>query len=147
MKVLPTVFVVDDDPIIVESLQAVLSAQGYIVKSFQTAEEFLVLNRSNAVGCVLIDLILPGMNGNELWKKLVAAGSMLSVIVVTGWIESLDLSWQRARFRRRHREALRCLGAPFASRRGNDRQLEKKGRSRSVAIEVVLASRIANRMG
>jgi FixJ family two-component response regulator len=96
VKVLPTVFVVDDDPIIVESLQAVLSAQGYIVKSFQTAEEFLVLNRSNAVGCVLIDLILPGMNGNELWKKLVAAGSMLSVIVVTGWIESLDLSWQRA---------------------------------------------------
>ena len=95
MKVLPTVFVVDDDPIVVESLKAVLSAQGYIVKGFQTAEEFLARVSSNDVGCVLIDLILPGINGNELWRKLVAAGSMLSVIVVTGWIESLDLSWQR----------------------------------------------------
>ena len=95
MKVLPSVFVVDDDPIIVESLEAVLSAQGHTVKSFRTAEEFLVQLRSNDVGCVLIDLILPGMNGNQLWRKLVEGRSMLSVIVVTGWIDSLDLSWQQ----------------------------------------------------
>jgi FixJ family two-component response regulator len=95
VKVLPTVFVVDDDPIIVESLEAVLAGQGHVVRTFRTAEEFLARLSSNDVGCVLIDLILPGMSGNQLWKKLAAANSLLSVIVLTGWIESLDLSWQR----------------------------------------------------
>ncbi len=95
MKVLPIVFVVDDDPIIVDSLRAVLAAQGHVVRCFHSAEEFLAQLSSNAVGCVLIDLILPGINGNSLWRRLVATDSLLSVIILTGWIESLDLTWQK----------------------------------------------------
>jgi two-component system response regulator FixJ len=95
VKDLPIVFVVDDDPAVMMSLDAVLKVEGYTVKFFSSAEEFLAQHRPMQVGCILIDLILPKMSGNELWQRIHRSGSLLSVIILSGWIESLDLNMQR----------------------------------------------------
>jgi FixJ family two-component response regulator len=87
------VFVVDDDLAVLESLKAVLTANGYSVECFTSAEDFLENHHPTQVGCVLVDLLMPGMGGSELLRRLREAGSLLSVVVVTGLFdkESLDV--------------------------------------------------------
>lgn len=89
MKHLPKVFVVDDDVAILTSVEAVLIEQGYSVKCFKSAEEFLAQHHPTEVGCILVDLLMPGMSGGELLNHLQETGSILSVVIITGLIESV----------------------------------------------------------
>ena len=61
MKPLPKVFVVDDDPAVLSSIEALLTAQSYDVKCFASAEEFIAQHHPTHVGCVVIDLSAPGI--------------------------------------------------------------------------------------
>lgn len=79
-----TIYVVDDDEAVRDSLGALLEAQGYEVRQFVSAEDFLRAYRPTLRGCLLVDLRMPGMDGLTLLQHLAASGSKLPVVVVTG---------------------------------------------------------------
>lgn len=79
-----TIYVVDDDEAVRESLAALLEAQGYEVRGFPSAEDFLRIYRPGMRGCVLVDMRMPGMDGLTMLQQLAGSGSKLPVVVVTG---------------------------------------------------------------
>ena len=79
-----TVYIVDDDPSVRDSLALMLGLDGYRVALYANAEAFLAALREEWTGCVLADLRLPGASGVELQAALRARGSGLPVIIITG---------------------------------------------------------------
>jgi FixJ family two-component response regulator len=79
-----SVYVVDDDEAVLLSVKAMLSQHGYGCLCFLRAEEFLRNARFDQPGCIITDLQMPEISGVELQRRLVAAHSPLSVVVVTG---------------------------------------------------------------
>jgi two-component system response regulator FixJ len=80
----PTVFIVDDDEFVRDSLAALLMAKGMEAVPFASAEAFLLGYRPVASGCAIIDMRMPGMDGIALLEHLRAGNISLPVIVVTG---------------------------------------------------------------
>lgn len=80
----PTVFVVDDDPAVRESLAMLLDSAGHRAACFETAGAFLDAFDPAASGCAIIDLRLPGIDGLELQDELRARGACLPVVFLTG---------------------------------------------------------------
>ena len=80
----PTVFIVDDDVSFLRSLSRLLRAAGYPVIVHNSAAEFLAALAPDASGCVITDLMMPGLDGMALQQALHAAGSPLPVIFLTG---------------------------------------------------------------
>src|SRR5882672_10351714 len=81
----PTVYIVDDDPGARESVVALVKAKGAQVQSFGSAEEFLAAYSPEMVGCLVLDVRMPGVSGLELQQQLRSAGSPLCVIIITGY--------------------------------------------------------------
>ena len=83
-----TVFVVDDDEAIRDSLRWLLEANGYRVQCFSSAEQFLEAYRSGQyaaqIGCLILDVRMTGMTGLELQEKLIAENSTMPIIFVPG---------------------------------------------------------------
>jgi two-component system response regulator FixJ len=79
-----TVFIVDDDPAVCRSTVTLLSAHGLESRCFASADEFLARFDAAAPGCVLLDLRLPGMTGEELLRALRKAHADIPVIIITG---------------------------------------------------------------
>ena len=79
-----TVYVVDDDPAIQESLAILLKTAGIDGRVFETAEEFLAVLKDNEPICALIDVFLPGMNGLSLQQRLADRGIEAALIFMTG---------------------------------------------------------------
>lgn len=79
-----TVFVVDDDEAVRESVVAILETQGLATMAFASAEAFLLGYVPAAVSCAVIDLRMPGMDGLTLLEHMRAKGLQLPVVVVTG---------------------------------------------------------------
>ena len=79
----PTIFVVDDDPAVLDSLQALLGSIGFQVESYDSGEAFLKAYSPTRSGCLVLDLYLPGLNGLEIQKYLSANQIDLPVIVIT----------------------------------------------------------------
>lgn len=65
-----TVFIVDDDTSVRDSLSLLFSLRGYATATFGNAEEFLGALRPDWRGCVVTDLQMPGMSGIELQARL-----------------------------------------------------------------------------
>ena len=86
MSVLPeaTVFVVDDDDAVRESLAFLLKSVGLKVESFPSAQDFLKSYNPARAGCLVLDIRMPGMSGLELQEKLKQMESMLPIIFITG---------------------------------------------------------------
>ena len=80
----PTVFVVDDDQAVRESLQFLLESEDLKVESFESAEVFLDEYSIYRIGCLLLDIRMPGMNGLELQKILAEQKFHLPIIIVSG---------------------------------------------------------------
>ncbi|MEA2778856.1 MAG: two-component system, LuxR family, response regulator FixJ [Rhodospirillaceae bacterium] len=79
-----TIFVLDDDEAVRDSLQALLETQGYGVAVYASAEDFLDAYRPARLACALVDLKMPGMDGLALLNRLAADNVRLPVIMVTG---------------------------------------------------------------
>lgn len=79
-----TIFIVDDDEAVRESLQALLESAGYATETYASGIEFLETLDGSSKGCVLLDGWMPAMNGAEVQERLIANGSKLPVIVITG---------------------------------------------------------------
>jgi FixJ family two-component response regulator len=80
----PTVFVVDDYAPVRRSISRLLRAAGFVVAAFASAEEFLEQYDPQTLGCLVLDLAMPTLNGLELQGILAKAGSLLPVIFLTG---------------------------------------------------------------
>jgi FixJ family two-component response regulator len=79
-----TVFIIDDDPAVRDSLALMLGLAGFRTALFADAEAFLAAHRDDWAGCVVADLRLPGMSGLELQTAMRARGSTLPFVIVTG---------------------------------------------------------------
>lgn len=77
------VYVVDDDPAIRRSLERLLDAIGFRVTSFATPTAFLEIAGDLPLGCVLLDLRMPEMDGFEVHARLRQINPDLRVIVIT----------------------------------------------------------------
>ena len=78
-----TVFIVDDDPSVRDSLALLLSLRGHASLVFASAEDFLGALQPDWTGCVVADIRMPGMSGLELQEHLRQQAPSLPVIVVT----------------------------------------------------------------
>ncbi len=79
-----TVFVVDDDQEVRDSLQALVQAMGFPVRVFATAAAFHGFYDKNMPGCLILDIRMPVQNGIELYQQLIAQGKRIPVIFITG---------------------------------------------------------------
>lgn len=77
------VFIVDDEPAVLDALRLMLGTFGYACRTFTSAEEFLAAVPSSALGCVIADVRLRGMSGIDLQKELTRRGYALPVIFIT----------------------------------------------------------------
>ncbi len=79
-----TVFVVDDDRAVREAMGDLLRESGYAVELFADGPAFLHACRHGRKGCLLVDVLMPGMGGVELVEHLKAEGHDLPAIMITG---------------------------------------------------------------
>ena len=80
----PTVFVVDDDISVRESLEFLIRDEGWQVEAFTSAEEFLNRPREFVPSCLVLDISMPGLNGLELQKRLAVERPEIPIIFLTG---------------------------------------------------------------
>ena len=83
MLVERTVYVLDDDEAVLRSLERLLSSANFEPVTFERADQFLAAAAGFKLGCVLLDIRLPGMDGLEILTQLAQTRSDLSVIIVT----------------------------------------------------------------
>jgi FixJ family two-component response regulator len=82
-KDVPTVFIVDDDADVRESLQELLESVGLHSQSFGTAREFLAVERGDGLSCLILDVRLPGISGLDLQHELKRGRISIPIIFVT----------------------------------------------------------------
>ena len=79
-----TVYVVDDDEGVRDSLQWLLEGKDYRVRCYDSAETFLSRYDAREVACLIVDIRMNGMTGLELQDKLVERKSPLPIVFITG---------------------------------------------------------------
>lgn len=79
-----TVFIVDDDRAVRDSLADLVDSVGLIAETFANAQEFLMQQTTERCGCLVLDIRMPGMSGLELQEELAQRGTTLPVIFITG---------------------------------------------------------------
>jgi len=79
-----TVFVVDDDPAVIEVLEDLVELIGLKVQSYRSAGEFLRGYQRTGPACLVLDIRMPGMSGLELQKQLTTTGEAIPIIIITG---------------------------------------------------------------
>jgi two-component system response regulator MprA len=77
------ILVVDDDPRITELLRRVLAYEGYSVATGATGDEALARTLERPPDLIVLDIMLPGLNGLEVTQRLRAAGDHVPVILLT----------------------------------------------------------------
>lgn len=81
----PVIHVVDDDAHVRDAVSRVLRSSGYRVEPYATAQQLLDrLPDNSEPGCLLLDVRIPGLSGPDLQDRLVARGSLLPIIFLTG---------------------------------------------------------------
>jgi FixJ family two-component response regulator len=78
------VSVVDDDASVRKSLTRLISAAGYTVQTFASAEEFLAREPSVGPSCVVLDVRMPGATGLDLQRTLASAVHEIPIVFITG---------------------------------------------------------------
>ncbi|MEO8674036.1 MAG: response regulator [Casimicrobiaceae bacterium] len=91
-----TVYVVEDDEAVRDSLLLLLRLKGFLAQGYDSAERFLGNVHSNWAGCMLLDLRMPAMSGLELQAELARRGIKLPIIIITA---HGDVAAARAAFR------------------------------------------------
>lgn len=79
-----TVFIVDDDVAVRDSLALLLGLKGYRTAIFSSAEDFLAAYRKDWRGCLVLDIKMSGMTGLELQAQLTSQGIELPIVIITG---------------------------------------------------------------
>ncbi len=79
-----TVFVLDDDEAVRDSLRALLESAGLEVELFESGQDFLDDLDPASTGCLILDVRMPGLSGLEIQQKLTERRNSLPVIIITG---------------------------------------------------------------
>lgn len=79
-----TVYIVDDNPAIRDSLVMLLNTEPVAVKTFASAADFLAVCEADMRGCCVLDIQMPRMSGMELQRRLVEQGIDIPIIFLTG---------------------------------------------------------------
>ncbi|MDP4033405.1 MAG: response regulator [Pseudorhodobacter sp.] len=79
-----TVHIIDDDPTIRATMRRLFEAEGWMVVTYSSAEDFLAMPRPRSAACLLVDNRLPGMDGVALIALLRAEQSKLPAVMLTG---------------------------------------------------------------
>jgi FixJ family two-component response regulator len=79
-----TVFVVDDDEAVRDSLQWLLEGKDYRVRCYDSAENFLARYDAREIACLVVDIRMTGMSGLELQDRLLEIQSPLPIVFITG---------------------------------------------------------------
>lgn len=80
----PTIFIVDDEPEVLEAIAHLVKPIEAKVETFSRADDFLSDFHDDGPGCLVLDVRMPGMSGMELQTRLARAGSQIPIIIVTG---------------------------------------------------------------
>ncbi|OQX14488.1 MAG: DNA-binding response regulator [Thiothrix lacustris] len=80
----PTVFIVDDDPAVRDSLRWLLESMRLKVATFGSAEDFLKFYTMHMIGCLILDVRMPGMSGLQLQQFLTKQKYALPILFITG---------------------------------------------------------------
>ncbi len=85
MADIPTrVFVVDDDDSVRRSLKDLLQSLNYDVETFASAEQFLTQKPFHGIGCIILDVRMPGLSGLDLQERLNQTQCSMPIIFITG---------------------------------------------------------------
>lgn len=79
-----TIFIVDDEPAVRDSISMMIEQEGYQVTTFDSGEAFLSFYQQEVLGCVIVDVRMPSMSGLELQKLMVERQILLPIIFLTG---------------------------------------------------------------
>jgi FixJ family two-component response regulator len=79
-----TVFIVDDDPLVLGAVETLIKSVGLEVHTFSSAQAFLESDLPDEPGCLVLDIRMPGLSGLDLQDEMAARGLTLPVIFVTG---------------------------------------------------------------
>ena len=77
------IYVLDDDESVLRSLKILLVSYGFTVETFSSAEEFFKTVPNSAIGCLILDIHMPGLNGWDTQQRLDKTGYKLPVIVIS----------------------------------------------------------------
>ena len=80
----PVVFIVDDDDSVLRAIGRLLRSHQFRAETFASAREFLLRDRPNSPGCLVLDVRMPGLDGLELQHKLNEVNADLPIIFITG---------------------------------------------------------------
>ena len=83
----PVVFVVDDDESLCDSLALLMAAVKLKVETFPTADEFIASYDPAQLGCLVLDVRLPGMSGLQLQEELLTRDIDLPIIFMSGYAD------------------------------------------------------------
>ena len=85
MNIKPRVFLVDDQADVLKALSRLLCSAGFEVTTFESAQDFLDSGNADALGCLVLDLSMPGMTGLALQQILTLRASVLPIVFLTGY--------------------------------------------------------------
>lgn len=80
-----TIHIVDDDSSMLEYLSTLVTTLNYKSKTYSSADDFLKTYKDDGVGCLILDLRLPGISGLELQQQLAGNNIDLPVIMISGF--------------------------------------------------------------
>jgi len=135
----PTVFVVDDDRQMRDSLVLLIETMGFSARSFASASGFHRFYRGHFAGCLVLDVRMPIQNGLELYEQLIREGKRLPVIFITahadvstavaamktGAVEFLEKPFDRHTLLARIEKAL-ALDAQWRRREADFREMDAR---------------------
>ncbi len=78
------VFLLDDEPGMLKALTRLLKAEGFTVQAFTSAKSFLESYRPETLGCLVLDVAMPELNGLEFQERLTRAGLLVPIVFLTG---------------------------------------------------------------
>jgi two-component system response regulator FixJ len=78
------VFIVDDDPLVLNALSVVLSREGYQVSGFSEGASFLAAARAQTPVCIILDVQMPGQSGLDILKELNAQQYPAPIFIISG---------------------------------------------------------------
>ncbi len=78
------IYIIDDEAGMRRALTRLLRAEGYVVRAFASAREFLAEDHHKGVACLLLDVAMPDLNVLDLQRQLTQAGILMPIVFLTG---------------------------------------------------------------
>ena len=80
-----TIYIVDDNEELAKALGLILQQEGYTVKRYTNAKDFLTAYSSKNLSCLLLDVHMPDMSGDELQTELLARKINIPIVFISGY--------------------------------------------------------------